>query len=77
MQRFLALLFVIVTFVGFILADGVVQWVEARRRVKSAGLASARPLDLGGVTIPRGLFAAPGRGRAAYVWSRGRLERLF
>ncbi len=55
--------FVVFTFVAFILADGVVQWIEVRREEKrgGAGRATLRPaLALEGISIPGGIFVDSG-----------------
>ncbi len=55
-------LFVIVTFVAFILADAGVQWAQERKREKAASVArrAAPALALEGAAIPLGLYAGPG-----------------
>lgn len=67
-------LFVILTFVGFILADGIVQYVEARKE-KAAGQPATAPIrPVAQLAVPGGLFL--GRGHTWVEVVRNGMARI-
>lgn len=67
-------LFVILTFVGFILADGIVQYVESRKEKPAARPAVAPVRPVAQPAVPGGLFL--GRGHAWMEVARNGLARI-
>jgi len=54
-------LLVVLTLIGFVLADGVVQFVQARQRETAASPEKVlEPFSLSEIEVPGGLFLAPG-----------------
>jgi glycine cleavage system H lipoate-binding protein len=53
-------LLVVLTLISLVLADGVVQFVQARHREAEAAKPVFEPLSLSAVDVPGGLFLSPG-----------------